>query len=219
MGAALTFLQRYHNDGDEFLDKIVTGDETWVHYETEETKEQSKQWMHSHSPSRKPVKFKRTFSTKKCMATVFWDRKGVLLVEFMPRGTTITAASYSKTLQRLRRAIQNKRRGMLASGIVLLHDNARPHTAVATTILLQRFGWEVFDHPPYSPDLAPSDFHLFAHMKRWLGEQIFATDNELQTCVQNWLKTQAAAFYDEGIGKLVPRYDKCMNRNCDYVEK
>ncbi|GBN10241.1 Histone-lysine N-methyltransferase SETMAR [Araneus ventricosus] len=91
---------------------------------------------------------------------------------------------------------------MLSSGVVLLQDNARPHTAVATTILLQRFGWEVFDHPPYSPDLAPSDFHLFAHMKRWLGGQNFATDNELQTSVQNWLKTQAAAFYDEGIGKL-----------------
>ncbi|GBM92555.1 Histone-lysine N-methyltransferase SETMAR [Araneus ventricosus] len=159
------------------------------------------------------------FSTKKCMATVFWDRKGVLLVEFMPRGTTITATSYIKTLQRLRRAIQNKRRGMLSSGIVLLHGNARPHTAVATTILLQCFGWGVFDHPPYTPDLAPSDFHLFAHMKRWLGGQIFTTDNELQTSVQNWLKTQAAAFYDEGIGKLVPSYDKCMNRNGDYVKK
>ncbi|GBM42472.1 hypothetical protein AVEN_79994-1 [Araneus ventricosus] len=93
IGAALTFLQRYHHDGDEFLDKIVTGYETWVHYETEETKEQSKQWMHSHSSSRKPVKFKRTFSTKKCVATVFWNRKGVLLAEFMLRGTTITAAS------------------------------------------------------------------------------------------------------------------------------
>ncbi|GBM08872.1 hypothetical protein AVEN_57424-1 [Araneus ventricosus] len=135
---------RYHHDGEEVLEKIVTGDETWVHYETEDTKEQSKQWMHLHSPSRKPVKFKRTFSTKKSMATVFWDRKGALLVEFMPRGTTITAASYNKILQRLRWAIQNKRRGMLSSGIVLLHDNARPHTAVATTILLQRFEWVDF---------------------------------------------------------------------------
>ncbi|GBM26690.1 Histone-lysine N-methyltransferase SETMAR [Araneus ventricosus] len=155
--------------------------------------------MHSHSPSRKPVKFKRTVSTKKCMATVFWDRKGVLVVEVMPRGTTITSTLYSKTLQCLRRAIQNKRRGMLSLGIVLLHGNARPHTVVATTILLQSFGWEVFDHPPYTPDLPPSDFDLFAHMKRWLGGQTFATDNEVQNSVQNWLKTQAATFYDEGI--------------------
>lgn len=218
MEASLMFLQRYHNEGETFLNKIVTGDETWVHYETEETKEQSKQWMHSHSPS-KPKKFKRTFSNRKCMATVFWDRNGVLLVEFMERGTTITAASYSVTLQRLRRAIQNKRRGMLSSGIVLLHDNARPHTAAVTKKLLQRFRWEVFDHPPYSPDLAPSDFHLFAHMKRWLGGQHFGTDIELQTSVQTWLKTQAATFYNEGIGKLVPRYDKCLNLSGDYVEK
>ncbi|GBM48072.1 hypothetical protein AVEN_34396-1 [Araneus ventricosus] len=75
MGAALTFLERYHHDGDEFLDKIVTADETWVHYETEETKEQSKQWMHSHSPSRKPVKFKRTFSTQKLCLQCFGNVK------------------------------------------------------------------------------------------------------------------------------------------------
>lgn len=218
MGAALAFLQRYHDEGPDFLNKIVTGDETWVHFETEETKEQSKQWMHSHSPS-KPKKFKRTFSNRKCMATVFWDRKGVLLVEFMERGSTITAASYCATIQRLRRAIQNKRRGMLSSGIVLLHDNARPHTAAATTNLLQRLQWDVFDHPAYSPDLAPSDFHLFAHMKRWLGGQRFDTDEALQTGVQRWLQAQAATFYQEGIDKLVPRYDKCLNRRGDYVEK
>lgn len=218
MGAALTFLQRYHDEGEDFLNKIVTGDETWIHYENEETKEQSKQWMHTHSPS-KPKKCKRTFSIRKCLATVFWDRKGVLLVELMERGTTITAASYSVTLQRLRRAIQNKRRGMLSSGVVLFHDNARPHTAAAIKTLLQCFRWEVFDHPPYSPDLAPSDFHLFAHMKRWLGGQHFGTDNELQTSVEHWLKAQAAAFYDEGIVKLLPRYEKCLSRSGDYVEK
>lgn len=56
-------------------------------------------------------------------------------------------------------------------------------------------------------------------MKRWLGGQHFGTDIELQTSVETWLKTQAAPFYDEGIGKLVPRYDKCLNRSGDYVEK
>jgi histone-lysine N-methyltransferase SETMAR len=60
--------------------------------------------------------------------------------------------------QKLRRAIQNKRRGMLSAGIVFLHDNARPHTARRTGSLMQEFSWEVFNHPPYSPDLAASDF-------------------------------------------------------------
>jgi histone-lysine N-methyltransferase SETMAR len=54
---------------------------------------------------------------------------------------------------------------MLTSGIVDLHDNARPNTAARTRPLLAHFDWELFDHPPYSPDLAPSDYHLFAYLK------------------------------------------------------
>ncbi|KAJ4428773.1 hypothetical protein ANN_25766 [Periplaneta americana] len=158
MASALTFLMRYHTDGDAFLDQIVTGDETWVSHNTPETKCQSRQWHHPSSP-KKPRKFKQTLSTQKVMATVFWDRKGVLLLDFMPKGTTINANRYCETLRKLRRAFQNKRRGKLSRGVVLLHDNARPHTAASTRELLDQFGWEIFDHPPYSPDLAPSDFH------------------------------------------------------------
>ncbi|GFV74601.1 uncharacterized protein TNCV_5130431 [Trichonephila clavipes] len=69
--------------------------------------------------------------------------------------------TYCETLNKLRRAIQNKRRGMLTKGVRFHHDNARPHTANRTTALVERFGWEMVSHPPYSPDLAPSDFHLF----------------------------------------------------------
>jgi len=95
------------------------------------------------------------------MATVFWDRKGVLLIEFMEPGTTVTSETYCETLKKLCRAIENKRRGMLTSGVVLLRDNARPHTTACTQAVLQKFRWDLFDHPPYSPGLALSDFHLF----------------------------------------------------------
>ena len=70
MGAALTFLQRYHDEEDDFVNKIVTGDETLVHCKNQETKEQFQQWMHSHSPN-KPKKFKQTFSISNCLAIVF----------------------------------------------------------------------------------------------------------------------------------------------------
>lgn len=217
MAAALEFLDRYIT-GEDFLKSIVTGDETWVQYDTPETKRQSQQWMHTNSPTR-PTKFKRTFNNRKVMATVFWDQKGVLLVEFMQPGTTINADSYCETLRRLRRAIQNKRRGMLTSGIVLIHDNARPHTARVTQRLLQQFQWDIFEHPPYSPDLAPSDFHLFPELKQWLGGQRFQTDVELKETVTTHFQSLAATFYEEGIEKLVHRYDKCLNRQGDYVEK
>jgi len=99
----------------------------------------------------------------------------------------------------------------------VFYDNARPHTANRTRELLDHFGWEVFDHPSYSPDLAPSDYHLFPNIKTWLTTQRFDDDAELQAGVNEWLKSQAAKFYDDGINKLVHRYGKCLNLNGDYV--
>jgi len=72
--------------------------------------------------------------------------------------------------------------------------------------------------PPYSLDLAPSDFHLFLHLKKFLGSKRFDND-DLKDAVQKWLTTRVAAFYEEGIQKLVPRYNKCLNNGGEYVEK
>jgi histone-lysine N-methyltransferase SETMAR len=215
--SALAFLTRYREQEDDFLNQIVTGDETWVSHTTPETKRQSMEWRHTSSPVK--TKFKRTISSRKIMCTVFWDRKGVLLVDFMPPGTTINSDVYCETLKKLRRAIQNKRRGMLSRGIVLIHDNARPHTATATQELLTTFKWEQFDHPPYSPDLAPSDYHLFQHLKSFLESQRFHDDNEVKESVSMWLKSQAANFFNDGICRLAPRYQKCLDNGGNYVEK
>lgn len=218
MGAALEFLTQYDKDGDQFLDRIVTGDETWVSYKTPENKRQSMEWHHTNSPS-KPKKEKPLLHTRKVMATVFWDRKGLIHVDFMPRGETINSDVYCETLQRLRRAIQNKRRGMLSAKVFFIHDNARPHASARTREELHRLKWEIFGHPPYSPDLAPSDFHLFPKLKEFLGGKQFGNDDELKEAVTTWLKSFAADEYNDGIEKLVPRYNKCLDNNGDYVEK
>ncbi|GFW25318.1 histone-lysine N-methyltransferase SETMAR [Trichonephila clavipes] len=214
MACVLDFLDRYHKEGDKFLERIVTGDETWVSHITPESKRQSMEWRLTNSPVR--VKAKRTISTRKVMATVFWDRHGVLLVEFMQQGTTINAAAYCATLTKLRRAIQNKRRGLLTSGVVLLHDNASPHSAINTQNLIRSFGWEQIDHPPYTPVMAQSDFHLFRYLKEFLGGKRFDTADKVKE-VQDWLSSQAADVV--GIQKLVERYDKCLNKHGKYVEK
>jgi len=218
MAASLTFLEAYEKDGDSFLDRVVTGDETWVKYVTCETKNQSMEWRHTSSPKR-PRTCLQTLSARKVMATVFWYWEGVLLVDFLGRGSTINSERYCETLKKLRRAIQNKRRGKLSSNVWFFHDNARSHMANRARELLDHFGWEVFDHPPYSPDLAPSNYHLFPNMKTWLATQRFDDDAELQAGVNEWLNSQAAKFYDDGINELVHRYDKSLNLNGDYVDK
>uniref|UniRef100_A0A670ZEW1 Histone-lysine N-methyltransferase SETMAR n=1 Tax=Pseudonaja textilis TaxID=8673 RepID=A0A670ZEW1_PSETE len=218
MAASLTFLYSYDKDGDSFLDRIVTGDETWVKHVSSETKLQSMQWGHTNS-SPKPRKCLQTFSARKIMVTVFWDRQGVLLIDFLEHGATINFVRYCEMLQKLRKAIQNKHKEKLSSKILFLHVNARPHTANRTREVLNAFKWEIFPHPPYSPDLALSDYHLFLRMKTWLGTQRFYDNAELWAGVTDWLKSQAAEFYDNGITKLVHRYDKCFNLFGEYVEK
>ena len=214
---AQEFLRRYEEEGEDFLKSIVTGDETWVAHYTPETKRQSQQWCHTSSPSAK--KFKTTISAKKIMASVFWDSQGVLLVEYLPQGETINAARYCETLKKLRRAIQNKRRGRLTKGVCLLHDNARPHTANVTKQLLDTFGWDVLDHPSHSPDLAPSDYHLFPSLKQHLGGKKFSTDEEVKEEVDTWMTELAGNYFADGIKKLIPRLKTCIQRNGDYVEK
>jgi len=148
------------------------------------------------------------------MASDFWDRKGILLFDIMSPGATTNAAEFCDTLTRLRRDIQNKRRGMLSRGVYLLHDNARPHSAHVTTVFLEDFKWDILDHPPYSPDLVPSDFHLFLHLKKHLAGKKFDDDDEVQE-VTTWFKEQVADFYDSGIQKLVPRLNKCLDNASD----
>jgi hypothetical protein len=92
----------------------------------------------------------------------------------MERGTTVTSATYCDMLQGgLKPAIHSKRRGRLSEGVLLLHDNAHPHTAACTLETLRKLKWEVMEHPAHSSDLVPSDFHLFGSLKEALGGRRF----------------------------------------------
>jgi histone-lysine N-methyltransferase SETMAR len=89
----------------------------------------------------------------------------------------------------------------------------------ATQNLITTFGWEQFDHPPYIPDLAPSDFHLFLHLKPFLAGRQFHDENEVKEAVTTCFSSLAALFYDEGIQKTAQRYDKCPKIGGNCVEK
>ena len=103
---------------DEFRLRLVTVDETWVHYFEPENKAQSCQWVGLRSPW--PKRFKTGPSAGNVMATVFWD--------ILPKRSTITGAYCANLLDQLRNAIRKKRGGKLAKGVLLQQDNARVHT-------------------------------------------------------------------------------------------
>ena len=74
-------------------------------------------------------------------------------------------------------------------------------------------------HPPYRPDLAPSDYHLFRLLKEALRGRQFTSDLEVKEAVHAWLAAQPKTFFSEDIRKLVQRWTKCIEKQENYVKK
>jgi transposase len=108
------------------------------------------------------------------MASVLLDSEGVIHADFLPHGITISAQYYNNLLHNdVHYAIRKKIPEKPSKKTILLHENACPQTANLAKATLASVGWETVNHPPYSPDLAPSLFHLFRAMKAHIGRQKF----------------------------------------------
>jgi len=211
-------LDRYAKEGEAFLTRIVNGDETWVHHFAPESKRQSMEWKHPGSPVKK--KFKGQTFARKVMLSIFWDSQGILLEHYLERGTTVNSVGCSEMQStELKPEIRTKRRGLLSSGVLLLHDNASPHTAIHTLQTLEKLDLTVLEHPAYSPDFALSDYHLFSPLKCALRGRRFTSDEGVKEAVHEWLAAQAKTFFSEGIQKLLERWNKCIAKHGDYIEK
>jgi transposase len=87
--------------------------------------------------------------------------------------------------------------------VILLHDNAWQHTVGIASQELIKFGWEVLERPPYSPDLLLCNFHVFGELKKSLKGQHFSSDNEIQEVVMDTLRQLLQSFYKDTINRLV----------------
>ena len=147
---------------DDFLLRLVTVDETWVYYYEPENKVQS-------SVGRAWVPHKEVQD-----ATICWQGdghnilgcKGVIMLDFLPKRSTITGVYYANLLDQLRTTIREKCQGKLSKGVLLQQDNARVHTFKVAMNAVERNWYELIPHPAYSPDLATSDFFLFPNLKK-----------------------------------------------------
>ena len=173
----------------------------------------------SKTGSAPPVKARRVQSAGKIMLSLFWDCKGPLLIDFLPHKQTVNGDYYATLMGQLHDQVVEKRRGNLTRGVMLLHDNAPVHTAKVAQAAIRRARFTQLEHPPYSPDLAPSDFHLFPNLKKFLRGMHFNDDDHLQSCVRDWLFDQPETFYRRGIESLIDRCHKCIANNGSYVEK
>ena len=196
-------LKRFRSKEDDFLSRLVTVDETWVHYYETENEAQSRQSVGPGSP--RPKKFKTQPSAGKVMATVFWDAQGVIMLDFLAKKSKITAAYYANLLDQLRSVIREKRQGKLSKGILLQQDNARFHTCKIAMDVVERNGYELIPHPAYSSDLSPSDYCLFPNVKKDIRGRHFRSNEEVVAAVEEWVRDKDPGFFSSGLMALEHR--------------
>ncbi|MEZ0498464.1 IS630 transposase-related protein [Sphingomonas sp. IW22] len=195
-----------------FLHRLITCDEKWLLYNNNK---RSAQWLDIHeSPKSFP---KPSQHEKKVMVTVWWCSKGVIHYDFLEKGEMITAEKYCQEIDVMQEKLKKMYPALInRKGPILLHDNARPHIAKQTMDKLKSLNYEIMKHPPYSPDLSPTDFHLFKHLQNYLNGKRFENEGVLKKEFEQFLASRSTEFYRIGMENLPIRWQKCVNANGFY---
>ena len=164
-----------------------------------ETKEQSKQWT----------------SPGKGYGHRFWDLQGVIYIDYLEKGKTVTWLYYVELLGRFDVELQKKRPRLAKK-----NDNmALANTSAVATAKLVELGYELLPHPPYSPDLVPCDFFLFSNLKKSLAGQKFESNDKVIAATEAYFVDLQKICFSGGLKKLEHRWVKCFEINGYYVEK
>ena len=122
------------------------------------------EWRHSSSPRPKNIPVQK--SAGKVLVSIFWDQDGILHIDYLPKVQTVSTEYYSSLLVQLKDILKEKHRGKFTEGVLFLHYNAPAHRALETQKKQAYLGFQCLDHPPYSPNLALSGYHLFPGQKK-----------------------------------------------------
>ena len=207
-------LQLYDTHGDDFIENIVTQDETPVSLYVPDSKRDSAEWCFKEESAPRKLR-SGTSHRRAAMLTVFWQSAGIIKIDFADKTTRINSEYYCQLLREVRR----KRRKSRGVPLWLLHDNAPIHTSAATTFRVAECGFQLLNHPPYSPDLAPSDFALFHHLKKQLKGHNYASVDDLKNNVNNILSSLPSTFFKNAFDTLIHRCKKCVDVQGSYIEK
>ncbi len=142
------------NQDKDILEKVICTDECWFPLFDPETKQASSEWRRH--GSRHPKKAVRCKSQQKTMCVLFFDTVGVVHIEFLPKGETVTAEYYISVLTRLKESIRRKRPVLWKGGFngttdrdfILQQDNATPHVAIPTLAFFGENNFDLLRHPP-----------------------------------------------------------------------
>lgn len=194
---------------------IVAGDESWIYFRQLGRKASNACWIKEGESAGTVVR--REQYEPKILFSIFFRSSGGLLVHSMAKGVKMDRFYYrDNCLKRLVKEIKKQRPNTGTRGIKLLHDNARPHDNKEVEDYLRQEHVQLMPHPPYSPDLAPSDYWLNDYLKRNLKDQNNA--NSLHNSVANLVFSIPENEYKKTFDRLIDRMTLCIKNKGDYFE-
>uniref|UniRef100_A0A663N4M9 Histone-lysine N-methyltransferase SETMAR n=1 Tax=Athene cunicularia TaxID=194338 RepID=A0A663N4M9_ATHCN len=138
---------------------------------------------------------------------------------FLNPGETITAAKYIQQINEMHQKLQWLHPALVnRKGPILLHDNTRPHVALLMLQRLNEPGYETLPHPPYSPDLSPTNYHFFKHLNSFLCGRRFRNQEDAKTAFDDFIASRSLEFYATGINMLVSHWQICVDSNGVYFD-
>ena len=201
------------NSQEAFWKRIVTSDEKWVLYTNPDNK---KQWL---SPGQHPIPTpKPGLFPKKALLCIWWDWKGVIYWELLDYGLTVDSVRYCQQLDALTRNLKELRPELVnRKGVILQHDNAKPHTSKLTKDKIKELGYEVLPHPPHSPDIAPSDYHLFRSLAHFLKGKTYKEIDDIKRDLTLFFGKKSPDFYIDGIHSLLDKWQRVVDTDGEYL--
>ncbi|XP_076057162.1 histone-lysine N-methyltransferase SETMAR-like [Oratosquilla oratoria] len=131
----------------------------------------------------------------------------------------VTGDLYSQELKRVQQALRQKEPALVnRKGVLFLHDNARPDVTRVVRDTIQQLGWETLCHPPYLPDLAPSDYHLFHSLDNHIRGKSFTNEADLRQALTDFFTSKTPEYCRKGIEQLETRWKKVLDADGDYFE-
>lgn len=208
------FLERQKRKG--FLDRIMTAGKRWIHYDNPECKGTRRRYSSRASTSTA----RSNNDSSKVMLCIWWDQSGVIYYELLRPNETVTIDRYRAQLLRLSGALAEERPqyNKAEDKIILQYNSISTHNVKVIKKQLEILKWEVLPHLPGSPDITPSDYHLFKSMEKDMADQHFQSYEEIKNWIDSWITSKDSHFFRHGIEELPKRWEKVVANKGRYVE-
>jgi len=192
--------------------RIITGDESWFYIDYSPTR------IWSLSPDNLPQNVSHAIQSQKFMLTVFWGISGPVLIKWLKPGEKFNTTYFINDVIAEMFEVLRKQGRLKDKPWLRLHmDNARPHNSKDSTDFIERHKFVRMPHPPYSPDLAPSDFYLFGTIKDRLRSIQGHTAEELFQNVEEILNAISGEEIERVFLDWMERCRKVIASNGDYI--